>query len=145
MDLYSLISVLPTRRIIIMVNTKERDLVDSISRTTKILQNLNKDMNQVRDLIKEKKYQEACKTCSDLLVTLPGNFVNRYRSIITRMIDMTEEEFNECMSRPFKVYPYSQKIERTETPPKLPAIIATEHYDVIEYIPINNSENHKVN
>lgn len=123
-----------------MNDTKEKDLTDSLIRTTRILHNLNKDMNQVRDLIKEKKYQEACKTCNDLLFALPGNFANRYRSIITKMLDMTEEEFNEYMSRPFKFYPYSQ-VERTETPPKLPAIIATERYDVIEYIPINNTKN----
>lgn len=102
---------------------------------------LNKDLEPVRELINEKKYEDANKLCASILEGLPKDFLFRWNRIISMMLDMTQEEFTEWSKTPHKHYPYSHMIEPNDEKPQLPAVIATEPYEIKEYNPIDEVKN----
>lgn len=106
-----------------------------------LLIKLENDMQPVRDLIREKKFCEANKICSDLLNKQYGSFVVRFRKLIEPMTYLDPDEYMEWLTQKKVHYPYSTIITSENITPKLPVIIASERIVVQDYEPIKKQEN----
>lgn len=106
---------------------------------------LEEKLQPVRDLIKQKKYKEATKVCSDIFMTVDPNFLYRNKYIISKMGELEPDEFDRWLHNPipFEHYPYSEYYgydERERQPLQLPMVLADERlYNTKVYKPIEGS------
>lgn len=107
-----------------------------------LLIKLENDMQPVRDLIRERKFCEANRLCSDLLNKQYGSFVARFRKLIAPMAYLDPDEYMEWLTQKKKYYLYDMSIpSENNNPQKLPAVIASERIVLQDYEPTKKEEN----